>query len=99
MKMITKSIAISSIAFVVVILSTDGLSLNNTFSESFLDQSSSYVQSKFSKPNQTLSNTGCDFLNLCGKYLDNGLSGAGFSFNNKIVDISYYGSYLKLPFP
>jgi hypothetical protein len=98
MNLITKSIAISSIAFM-VILSTDGLSLNYTFSESFLDQPSTYVQSKFSKPNQTLSNTDCDFLNLCGKYFDNGLSEAGLSFNNKIVDISYYGSYLKLPFP
>ena len=98
MNLITKSIAFSSIAFM-VILSTDGLSLNYTFSESFLDQSSTYVQSKFSKQNQTLSNTGCDFLNLCGKYFDNKLSEAGFSFNNKIVDISYYGSYLKLPFP
>ena len=98
MNLITKSIAISSIAFM-VILSTDGLSLNYTFSESISDQSSTYVQSKFSKPNQTLSNTDCDFLNLCGKYLDNKLGAAGFSFNNKIVDISYYGSYLKLPFP
>src|SRR5215216_3874803 len=98
MNLITKSIVISSIAFM-VILSTDGLSLNYTFSESFLDQSSTFVQSKLSKPNQTLSNTDCDFLNLCGKYLDNKLGAAGFSFNNKIVDISYYGSYLKLPFP
>ena len=98
MNLMTKSIAVSSIAFM-VILSTDGLSLNYTFSESFLDQSSTYAQFKFSKPNQTLSNTGCDFLNLCGKYFDSKLSEAGFSFNNKIVDISYYGSYLKLPFP
>jgi hypothetical protein len=98
MNLMTKSIAVSSIAFM-VILSTDGLSLNYTFSESFLDQSSTYIQSKFSKPNQTLSNTDCDFLNLCGKYFDDKLSGADFSFNNKIVDISYYGSYLKLPFP
>ena len=98
MNLRTKSVAISSIAFM-IILSADGLSLKYTFSESFLDQSSTYVPSKFSKPNQTLSNTDCDFLNLCGKYFDNKLSEADFSFNNKIVDISYYGSYLKLPFP
>ena len=97
MNLISKSIAISSVAFM-IILSTDGLSLKYTFSESFPDQYFTYVQSKVSKPNQTL-NTSCDFLNLCGKYFDNKLSGAGLSFNNKIVDISYYGSYLKLPFP
>jgi hypothetical protein len=98
MNLISKSIAFSSIAFM-VILSTDGLSLKYTLSESFPDQYSTYVNSEFSKPNQTFSNTGCDFLNLCGKYFDNKLSEVGFPFNNKIVDISFYGSYLKLPFP
>lgn len=98
MNLISKSVAISSVAFM-IILSTDGLSLKYTFSESFSDQYSTYAQSKVSKTNQNLSNTSCDFLNLCGKYFDNKLSGAGFSFNSKIVDISYYGSYLKLPFP
>jgi hypothetical protein len=98
MNLISKSVAISSVAFM-IILSTDGLSLKYTFSDSFSDQYSTFVQSKVPKPNQNLSNTSCDFLNLCGKHYDNELSGAGFSFNSKIVDISYYDSYLKLPFP
>ena len=49
MNLISKSIAISSVAFM-IILSTDGLSLKYTFSESFLDQYSTYAQSKGSKP-------------------------------------------------
>ena len=46
MNWISKSIVISSVAFL-IILSTDGFYLNYTFSEYFSSQSPIYIQSKF----------------------------------------------------
>ncbi len=98
MNLISKFIAISSIAFV-IILSTDGYYLKYTFSEPFSSQYSDFVNSKSYKPNQTSLNTGCDFLNLCGNYVGNKFSGVLLPINNNIIDISYLNSYLELPFP
>ncbi|MEJ7641335.1 MAG: hypothetical protein WKF36_03965 [Candidatus Nitrosocosmicus sp.] len=93
-----KFIAISSLVFV-MILSPDDHYLKYIFSESFSSHYSAYFYSNGSKSNQTSIDTGCDFLNLCGKNIDSELSEVSLSFNNKIVDISYLNSYLQLPFP
>ncbi len=94
----SKSIITSSIAFM-IILSTDDYYFKYTFSESFSNQQySDYIYPRNSISNQTSLNDGCDFLNLCGNYLDNKLS-VNLPFNNKIVEVSYIDSYLKLPFP
>ncbi len=96
--MIFKFIIIFSVAFMMII-STNNYYVKYTFSKSFSNQYSIYVNSKSYKPNQTSINTGCDFLNLCGNYGDNKLRGSLQSTNNNIVDISYIGIYLQLPFP
>ena len=57
-----------------------------------------YIQKDY-KSNQTSPNTDCDFLNLCGNYQDNKLTVLLQSTNNNILDISYIGTYIKLPFP
>ncbi len=98
MNLIFKSIAISSIVFV-MILSPDNHYLKYIFSESFSSHYPTSFYSNSFKSNQTSLDTGCDFLNLCGKNIDNKLSEVSLSFNNKIVDISYLNSYLQLPFP
>ncbi len=98
MKLIFKSIAIYSIVFV-MILSPDNISLKYIFSESFSSPNPASFYSNSFKSNQTPLDTGCDFLNLCGKNIDNKLNEVSLSFNNKIVDISYLNSYLQLPFP
>ncbi len=95
---IFKFIVISSIFFVIFI-STNEYYMKYTFSESFPSQYPVYVYSKSYKSNQTTLNTDCDFLNLCGNYQDNKLSGLLQPTNNNIWDISYIGSYIKLPFP
>ncbi len=98
MNLIFKFITISSIVFV-LILSADNLNLKYIFSQSFSSHYSTNLHSSNSKSNQTSVDTGCDFLNLCGKNIGNELSEVSLSFNNKIVDISYLNSYLDLPFP
>ncbi len=99
MNLIFKFVTIFSIAFV-IILSTDDYYLKYIFSESFSTQYSTiYFHSNNFKSNQTSSDTGCDFLNLCGKNVDNALRGVSLPFNNKVVDISYLDSFLELPFP
>jgi hypothetical protein len=96
--MISKSIAVSFIAFIITV-STDNDILKYIFSESFSSQYSTYFHSNNPKLNQTSLDAGCDFLNLCGKHVDNKLSEISLPFNNKIVDISYLNFYLELPFP
>ena len=54
---------------------------------------------KSSIENKTLINTGCDFLNLCNDHQSNIIKGLSLSGDTKIIDISYYNSYLPLPFP
>jgi hypothetical protein len=98
MDLIFKYITVASIAFV-IILSADGYNLNYTFSESIPSTYSVYSHSNNFIPNQTSLNTGCDFLNLCGKAVDNKFGEASLPFNNKIVDISYLNSFIELPFP
>jgi hypothetical protein len=49
--------------------------------------------------NKTLINTGCDFLNLCNDHQSNKINGVSLSSDKKIIDISYYNSYIPLPFP
>jgi len=49
--------------------------------------------------NKTLINTGCDFLNLCNDHQSNKINGVLLSSDKKIIDISYYNSYIPLPFP
>ena len=98
MNLIFKSIAISSIFFV-TILSADNHYVKYIFSESFSSHNPASFYSNSFKSNQTSMDTGCDFLNLCGKNIDNKLNEVSLSFNNKIVDISYLNSYLQLPFP
>jgi hypothetical protein len=97
MNRISKFIGISSIFFVIFI-STNEYYLKYTFSEYFPSQYPIYVYSKSYKSNQTSLNTDCDFLNLCGNYQDNKLTVLLQSTNN-ILDISYIGTYIKLPFP
>jgi nanoRNase/pAp phosphatase (c-di-AMP/oligoRNAs hydrolase) len=98
MNRISKFIGISSIFFVIFI-STNEYYLKYTFSEYFPSQYPVYVYSKSYKSNQTSLNTDCDFLNLCGNYQDNKLTVLLQSTNNNILDISYIGTYIKLPFP
>lgn len=98
MNLIFKSVAILFIVFV-VILSADNQYLKYIFSESFSSHNPASYNSNSFKSNQTSMDTGCDFLNLCGKNIDNKLNEVSLSFNNKIVDISYLNSYLQLPFP
>jgi hypothetical protein len=98
MDLIFRSITFASFAFV-IILSTDGYNLKYIFSESIPSQYSVDFNSNNFIPNQTSLNTGCDFLNLCGKNVDHKLSESSLPFNNKIVDISYLTSFLELPFP
>ncbi len=98
MNLISKSVAICSIVLV-IILSADNQYLKYIFSESFSGHNPASFYSISFKSNQTSLDTGCDFLNLCGKHLDNKLNEVSLSFNNKIVDISYLNSYLQLPFP
>ncbi len=99
MDLIFKFIAISSIAFVMVLYS-DNHYLKYIFSESFTSHySAANSYSNSFKSNQTSLDTGCDFLNLCGKNIDNKLNDVSLSFNDKIVDISYLNFYMELPFP
>ena len=56
-------------------------------------------QSKSSMENKTLINTGCDFLNLCNDHQSNKIKGISLPSDTKIIDISYYNSYITLPFP
>ncbi len=98
MNLIFKYIAISSIVFV-MILSADNQYLKYIFSESFSSHNPASSYSNSFKLNQTSLDASCDFLNLCGKNIDNKLNEVSLSFNNKIVDISYLNSYLQLPFP
>ena len=98
MILIFKSIAVSSIVFM-LLLSADNDYMKYIFSESFSSHNPASFYSNSFKSNQTPLDTGCDFLNLCGKNIDNKLNEVSLSFNNKIVDISYLNSYLQLPFP
>ena len=98
MRLIFKSIAVSSIVFM-MILSADNHYIKYILSESFSSHNPASFYSNSLKSNQTSIDTGCDFLNLCGKHIDNELGEVSLSFNNKIVDISYLNSYLQLPFP
>lgn len=99
MYLIFKLTILSSIAFV-IILSIDAYDLKYIYSESFSSQQySDYLNSKDSILNQTSLNSGCDFLNLCGNYAESKISAVNLPFNNKIVDVSYIDSNLKLPFP
>ena len=99
MNLIFQFIAVFSIVFVMV-LSTDHHYLKYIFSESFSSHySTNFYSNNYFKSNQTSLDTGCDFLNLCGKNIDNELGDVSLSFNNKIVDISYLTSILELPFP
>jgi hypothetical protein len=98
MNLIFKYIAICSIVFV-VILSPDNHYLKYIFSESFSSHNPASFYSNSFESNQSSVDTGCDFLNLCGKNIDTKLNEVSLSFNNKIVDISYLNSYLQLPFP
>ena len=88
----------SSIVFMMIVSTNDSY-LKYTFSEPFSSQYSDYINFKSYKPNQTSLNTGCDFLNLCGNYGDNKLNGLLLPANNNIIDISYIGTFLQLPFP
>jgi hypothetical protein len=98
MILIFKSIAVSSIVFM-LLLSADNDYMKYIFSESFSSDNPASFYSNIFKSNQTSIESGCDFLNLCGKNIDNKLNEVSLSFNNKIVDISYLNSYLQLPFP
>jgi hypothetical protein len=100
MNLISAFVAISSIVFMMIFLSTDGYYyLKYIFSSPFSSQYSTLIDSKSYTSNQTSLNTECDFLNLCGDHIGNKLSGALLPTNNNIVDISYLNSYLELPFP
>ncbi len=55
--------------------------------------------SKSSMENKTLINTDCDFLNLCNDHQGNRIKGISLSSDTKMIDISYYNSYIPLPFP
>jgi hypothetical protein len=100
MNLVSTFIAVSSIVFMMVFLSTDGFYyLKYTFSESVSNPYSALITSKSYTSNQTSLDTGCDFLNLCGNYVANKLSGALSHVNNDVIDISYLNSFLELPFP
>jgi hypothetical protein len=98
MNLIFKSIAICSVVFV-MFLSAENQYPKYIFSSSFSSHSPASFYSNSFESNQTSIDTGCDFLNLCGKNIDNDLNEVSLSFNNEIVDISYLNSYLQLPFP
>ena len=87
MNLIFKSIAICSVVFV-MFLFTENHYPKYIFSESFSSHNPASSYSNSFKSNQTSIDTGCDFLNLCGKNIDNDLNEVSLSFNNKIVDIS-----------
>lgn len=99
MNLVFTFIAISSIVFMMMFLSTDrNYYLKYTFSAPFLSRHSALIDSKGYTSNQTLLNNGCDFLNLCD-YVGSKLSGVLLPTTNNIIDISYLNSYLELPFP
>jgi hypothetical protein len=99
MNLVFTIIAISSIVFVMMFLSTDGnYYLKYTFSAPFLSHYSALINSKSYTLNQSLLDNGCDFLNLCD-HVGSKLSGVLLPANNDIIDISYLNSYLELPFP
>ncbi|MGN6558928.1 MAG: hypothetical protein ACTHJ2_00215 [Candidatus Nitrosocosmicus sp.] len=52
-----------------------------------------------SKLNKNLTNTGCDFLNLCDEHINTKLNGISLSTDNNVIDISFFNSFIDLPFP
>jgi hypothetical protein len=70
------------------------------YSESVpINQLQGKLYAKGSIENKTLINTGCDFLNLCNDHQSNIIKGISLSSDTKIIDVSYYNSYIPLPFP
>jgi len=99
MNIILGSFVIFYIA-VLTISSTFHYYIKYVYSESFpLNQLQAYSHPKSSQENETLINTGCDFLNLCNDHQSNRIKGVSLSSDTKIIDISYYNSYIPLPFP
>jgi hypothetical protein len=98
MNIISAKITILSISSLAILLISNYY-INYIFSETISSQDIIESNSKKDIENKTLINTGCDFLNLCDEQSNSKLNGISLPKDNNIIDISFFKSYLELPFP
>jgi hypothetical protein len=96
--MISAHIPILSLSLLTILLLTP-YCINYIFSEPIIAQKLLHPTLNENIENKTLTNTGCDFLNLCDEHISTKLNGISLPMNNNVIDISFFNSYIDLPFP
>lgn len=98
MNTISSYVTILSIFFLAILLISNYY-IKYIFSEPFISQHLIYSNSKNDNSNKNLTDTECDFLNLCDNHSNVKVNGILLPKDNNVIDISYISSYLELPFP